>query len=368
MKEKINSICLNKELDHKKIYNLFNTHSSKVNKKISEKIGIFKNTMDFFEFYSNKDIKNLFNIFEIKLSENNDEFFSSFNSDIDKYISCISQIILSIKLFLKTKDILTEIVIKAKNNLSKLKYENKLENNNQDYLFLYLESLLKISQKNLKFDSSNSTLLSNNISSIQNNSKKYLFRKPSFKNKIDDFSNLEKESIIYNTQPTPKFESDEEFEKQEKENSNLEFEISSPKKSDSILTLSKYVFDEEPFIPPNLGLKLIESPTVKPKLKNSSTKGRMPKIKNFNKHKKKRNAFSEKKLIINNKKKHHCRNLLEMINKIYKKGFINSEEKLKLKQLVIEKSNKIEYFYYNIYKNLKNDKNTLLNEIKKIAN
>ena len=57
-----------------------------------------------------------------------------------------------------------------------------------------------------------------------------------------------------------------------------------------------------------------------------------------------------------------------MIKKMYKKGAINSEEKVKLKQLVIKKSKKIEYLYDNIYINLKNDKNKLVSEVKKIIN
>ena len=57
-----------------------------------------------------------------------------------------------------------------------------------------------------------------------------------------------------------------------------------------------------------------------------------------------------------------------MINEIYKMRLINSEEKLKLKKLVIEKSGKIELFYYNIYKNSKKNKKTLVTEIKKIIN
>ena len=128
MKEKINSIDMNGRLIHEEVYNLLKTHSSKTNKEISEKIDNFILNIDFFEFYSNKNIKNLFNIFQLKLSENNDESFLSFNSDIEQYIYCISQIILSIKLFLKMHDILTKIVINSKNNLLKLKYKNKFEN------------------------------------------------------------------------------------------------------------------------------------------------------------------------------------------------------------------------------------------------
>ena len=371
MKNEINSIDMNGKLDHEELYNLFKTHSLKINKKIIKKINNFKYNMDFFKFYSNEDIKNLLNIFELKLSENNDEFFSSFKSDIEQYIACISQIILSIKLFLKTNDILMKIVINAKNYLSKLKYQNKLENCNQDYLFLYLESLLKISEKNHKFNNSNiSTLISNNISSYLDIPKNNLFSKYFNVFKINNLLNSEIESSIYDDPPTPRFEleSDEDFENQEKTNLSLDnsTENTSPIKKDSALTLSEYVFVKEPFTPQNHELKLIESPIVNIKKNNSSTLETQ--IENVNKHKNKRNISYRNKinLIKKNKNKNHYKNLLEMIIKIYKMELINSEEKIKLKQLVIKKSKKIEYFYYYIYLNSKNDKKTLITEVKKI--
>ena len=88
----------------------------------------------------------------------------------------------------------------------------------------------------------------------------------------------------------------------------------------------------------------------------------------MNKRKNGRSLFSNTNIIIKKNDKNYYMDLLEMINKIYKNGLINSEEKIKLKQLVIEKSKKIEYLYYNIYKNAKNDKNTLITEVKKILN
>ena len=204
MKGKINFINMNEKLNYEEIYDLFKTHSSKVNKEISKKIEIFKFNIDFFKYYANKDIKNLLNIFELKLSD--DELFSSFKSDIEQYISCISQIILTIKLFLKTQDILTKMVINAKNQLSKL----KLKNSNQNYLFLYLESLLKISKKSHKYYSSATTL--NKISTIDDNQKNSSYPK-FFSHKIDGFSNNEIKSSIYDKLITPRFKSKEKFEK-----------------------------------------------------------------------------------------------------------------------------------------------------------
>ena len=368
MKDKINFIDMNEKLNHEEVYSLFKTHSLKRNKEISEKIKNFKSNMDFFKCYSNKDIKNLLNIFKLKLPENNDEFFSSFKSNIEQYIFCISQIILSIKVFLKTYDILTKIVIKAKNHLTKLKYENKLENYNQDYLFLYLDSLFKVSEKYLKFNNLNvSSLLNENISLFENTPKNTLFTKYSNEYKIDCFSNDEIDSSIYDNQSTPRFRSEPDiiFENQEKKNSSLENSIENnpPIKKDSILTLSKYIFDEKSFTTPqNTKIKFIESPIIKLRKKNTSTKKRIPKTENIDKNKNKRKIFYETNNKNNNKD--YYRNLLEMIYKIYKKGLINSEEKIKLKKLTIEKSKKIEFLYYNIYLNSKKDKDTLTTEVK----
>ena len=372
MRDKINSIDMTGKLDHEEVYNLFKTHSSKINTKISEKIDNFKDNIDFFGFYSNKDIKTLLNILELNLPKNNDQYFSSFKTDIEQYISCISHIILSIKLFLKIHDILVKITNNAKNYLSKLKHENKLENYNQDFLFLYLESLLKISDENSKSNNSRaSTLLSSNISSYLDTPKNSLFSKYSNECKIEDFSNSEIESIKYDNPRTPRFESklNEVFENQEKKNSNLKklIENNSFIKQESVLTLSKFVFIEES-ITQNVETKLIESPIIKSKKKIIYTQ-RMPLTENINKHKNKSKIFYETDLINkNNNNKNHYRNLLEMISKIYKKGLINSEEKVKLKQLIIKKSKKIEYFYYNIYLNEKNNKQTLETEVKKILN
>ena len=366
MEDKINSLDMNDNLDREEVYNLLKTYSPKINKKISKKINIFKYNKDFFEFYSNIDIKNLLYIFECKLSENNDVFFSSFKSDIDQYISCMAQIILSIKLFLKTTGILSKTFINVKNHLLKLKYKNKLENINQNNLFLYLESLLKNTGKNSKNHSSTSTELSSNFSSFEDTPKNILIPKFSNENKIDFFSNDGMRHITNDCPPTPRFESelDKEFKNANIKNSGLEKSPrdTSPIKKSSVLTLSEYVFVDEPITPQNFESKLTEPSLAKFEIKKISSKIL---IENANLPNIIRSVSSKSESIIKNNKKNHFKNLLEMINNIYKKGLINSEEKIKLKKLVIEKSEKIEYFYYNIYKNSENDK-TLINEVRKI--
>ena len=188
---------------------------------------------------------------------------------------------------------------------------------------------------------------------------------------MDCFSNNEIESTIYDNTPTPKYglELDEEMENQEKKNSSLEnsTENNTPFQKDSVLTLSNYVFAETPITSQNIESKLTEQPKIKSKNKTSN-KRRKPQSESVDKIKNKIKKFYETDFMNKNNNKNHYRNLLEMISKLYKMGLINSEEKIRLKQLVIEKSKKIEYFYYNVYINSKNDKNTLVTGVKNIIN
>ena len=372
MIDQIDFFGINRKLGHEEIYNLIKTYSSIINKEISEKIDLFKHYTYFVDFYSAEDIKNLINIFKLKLSEDNTEFFSSFKSVFEQHLSCISQIILLIKLFLKTHDELAKIIIKEKNNLSKVKNQNKFENYNQGNLFLYLESLLKIYEKNSKICSNASALINSNISSFEISPKNSLYRTFSDKYKIDNFSNNELELIIHDKPPTPKFKLEskkEKVENPEKTNWNLENskENYSSKKSDSIFTFSKCDFDEETITPKIIESKLFESTIVEPKIKIYN-KRRISQKEYINKQKNKRSISSKNETKNKNNNISYYKNLLEMISKIYKKGLINTEEKVKLKQLIIKKSKKVKYFYFNIYKNSKNDINTLLTEIKKILN
>ena len=61
--------------------------------------------------------------------------------------------------------------------------------------------------------------------------------------------------------------------------------------------------------------------------------------------------------------KNMLKDFLGFINNIYKSGSINTEEKIKLKQLIISKSEKIENIYNNYYHD---NKNEFINELKKL--
>ena len=340
IKEVIKVLDIKGKMKTKEIFNLLKTNSQIKNLEILKKIKSFNKINDFFNHYSNQtSLFEILNKAEFYSSKNYDEIFSLFDLSIEHYISCFTQIIISIKLIIKTQEILNKIFLAAKKYLSKLKIEEQIENISQKNLFFLVENFLNISgtyssksfsniSKSLNFDSCNST--NNNLL----NHKKFI-KDPNLKLiSNDNFVNSLK--ILYREVSTPKFgsKSDKNFDNPEKEYCQT-IRI----RKDSSLTLSgektinlfkddKY-FDED-------------------KKKNSTTK-------NFVLH---GNNANEKKYV----------NLLEMINDIYKKGIINSEEKIRLKQLVIAKSEKIENLYYNIYNNKFIDQNILRLEITKLLN
>ena len=64
--------------------------------------------------------------------------------------------------------------------------------------------------------------------------------------------------------------------------------------------------------------------------------------------------------------KNNYKNLLEMINSLFKKCLINDKEKLKLKQLVLSNSQNIQYFFNNVYDNSNIPADVFIFELKKI--
>ena len=338
MEEILKALDTKEGMKTKEIYGLLKTNSKKINSEISKKIKSFNKIGDFFGHYSSQThLLELLKIAEFNSTKNYDEIFSSFDSNIEKYISCFTQVILSIKLILKTQEILNKILLSSKHYLLKLKIEKQIENLSQENFFFYVENLLDSSGiKSSRSYSNDSTALS--LNSFDPLNYNLLNQK-----KITDNQNLKSFSsadiaktlnIYYEEPCTPTFglQSDNFIENITKENcENIHI------RKDPLLTLSG-----EQIM--SLREKMIF----------------------FND---KKNSFSEKNFVYNNipnEKKYE--NLLEMINSLYKKGMINSEEKVRLKQLVIAKSKKLENLYYNIYKNKIVDQNALRIEITKLMN
>ena len=324
----------------KDMYNLLKTNSPKINFEIAQKIQTFNKIDEFFNHYSiQTSLFELLNKVEFNSSKNYDGIFSSFDLNIEQYISCFTQMIISIKLILKTQEILNKIFLTSKKYLLKLKIEQQIENISQDNLFSFIEKLLDISLTSTlgSFSNSSSKLRFDSFDSINNNL--LYHQKLTSDHSLKSFSrdDLGKTLKILNEEPcTPKFgsNSDTNFQMRTKENfKNICI------RKDSSFSLS----DEE-----EINSFEKKEDAIKNKKNNFITK---------------KDDFYNKSV---NERKYEC--LLKMINDIYKKGIINSEEKIRLKQLVIAKSKKLENLYYNIYKNKSIDENVLRSEITKLLN
>ena len=317
----------------KEIYSLLKTNSQKINSEISKRIKSFNEIDDFFKHYSNQsNLFDLLNKVELYSSKNYDEMNPSLDSNIEQYISCFTQIIISIRLILKTKEILSKIFLSSKQHLSKLKFKEQVENISQENLFFFINDLLDFSRTNTlrRFSNSSSDIKFDSFDQIDNNVlyyKKFISQQGIKLFPDNDFGKTLK--ILYDEPCTPVFgsKSDKNCENKEKENyQNIRI------RKDSSLTLS--------------GEQEIDSLDKKLIAKN------------------KRNSCTIANSNNVNEKKYE--NLLEMINTIYKKGIINSEEKIRLKQLVIAKSIKLENLYNNTFRRKLNEKNVLRTEITKL--
>ena len=326
------------EMKKNELYGLLKTNSKIINSEILKKIKFFNKIDDFFGHYSKQTpLFELLNKIELSSSKNYDEKFLTFDSATEQYISCLTQIILSIKIILKAQEILYKIFISSKQYLSELKTDHQIENISQDNLFYIIENLLYINEKKTSRSNSNSTpTLKESSNSINN---KLLYHQKitncqSFKpfSCNDVGKNI---SFMYEEPCTPTFcsKSDVSFHNFQKGSCpNIHI------RNDSSLTLSC-----------EQDIKLYEEhkDLAKDKINNSAEKDAV-----YN------NTIDEKKY----------ENLLEMINIIYRKCIINSEEKVRLKQLVLGKSEEVENLYYNIYKNKPLDENILRAEITKLIN
>ena len=339
MEEILKVLDTNGEMNRKEIYSLLKTNSKKLNSEISKKIKSFNKIDDFFNHYSNQtSLFELLNKVKFNSSKNYDEIFSSFNSNIEQYISCFTQIIISVELILKTQGILNKIFSSSKQYLSKLKMEKKIENISQENLFFFIENFLDISasKTSRNYSPSSPSLKFDTFDSSDNNL--LYFQKFISDQCLQIFPNddFEKTLKILNNEPyTPIFGSNsvKNLENYQKENcQNIRI-----RKSPSLTLSGEQEINSFNY---NIDIKDKKNNSISP---NDEYNNKNTNIKNYE-------------------------NLLVMINNIYKKCIINSEEKIRLKLLVIAKSKKLENFYYNTYKKEFIDEKVLRSEITKLIN
>ena len=341
------------------LFDLYSVNSCEINDEIKKKLLSFQSSDKFFEYYTKKNINQLLfplSEFNSNLSELFDENQNIYESKTDKYISTLSKIYLSLNLIHKIHEVLTDILELTKNCYSKLISENKYQRNNTKSINEYINELIDAySSKNYilytpKFSNTksqiNEKLLSLN-NHLNEKSKNYCnFFKT--KNKSQTFFNNKKLDLINTICKTS-----------EVENGNN----NQIKKIDGTLIVNEGQFSY-------LTLKemkfIIEKHDKSKKEKdlrkmNTSLKKRVEILPDKRVKKNKCKTFVE-----NSCNKGMCLKLLEVIIDLYKNCIINSEEKLRLKQLIISKSKKIEQVYMDYFIFFKYDKNEFITKLKKL--
>lgn len=365
MIESIKSMNFNANIKKDELYNILKSNSRKINDEINQKIDSFSTIQDFLNYYSNNESKQLLNLINnnnLFQVNNNDNFLSSLESDVEKYISSLIQIIFAIKLVLKIQNSLNKILYPSKKFLETLKMKKQLESKYHKNIFINLKSILKFPSQKKRFHES-SSIITTSIHSFrsQNNFK------------ITSFNKFLSNNIFINPpEQTPKFKDIDETIKEDVINKKkiqkkiMSFRSNSSKSLDSEISFKDMSFNNNNNLlcrKKNPNFSVSDNTLIN--VNKSFTgvkfnKNQINQIKERNYPKRINSCFLKECNTI------ELESLLEMIKTLYKKGLINSEEKIKLKRLVIKKSEKIINFYYDVYQKANLfDNQKLLNEIKK---
>ena len=357
------SIELTEELEINKLYNIFKITSSSINLEIFSKIQSFSTSYDFFSHYTGLEI-NLFSDILKKLEDNflhicNNEKYLHFNSNEDKYISICSNLILLFNFILKTRKIFKTVITKIKNNTIKYFSENVIDSEFNDKINDNINKIINLSLTEDKYKDNSSLSFRENISTA-NNTTTTINSIIQDKNNIEEnnksilYDNICEENII-----TPYFMSKGEsfvnnIEIVNNNNNNINFFICKKKDSiDSIFNLpvKKLSNDKNNSIKEIRNDRDIIQNDEKSKILNKIDLNKnSEKIQNNNKCKS-LNTLNIYKVLLKN------------INELYKNRNITTPEKIKLKQLIITKSPKVENLYYSY---CSNNKNEFIENIKKL--
>ena len=426
------------KMNNNKNFYIFRSTSSADASAIINKIEKFEMTPEFFQFYTNKNVKNIFatveNINSIYKDFYNDKFSKDSQSKIDIYISTLSTIFLITNIISKNRLILEKAISETKKYINKFYLDNEIHKNAQKKLNNYFSNLLGIENK--KQRKKYNLFLDDKLHNYSVNNEKPYILKESQKTTITDlklmehsinnnsFLNHEKtHDITDNTYniiedlTTPKFptkiieenvikmqnKDNNESKKNNTERESLKTVLFNPneecernlEKKESIRSLytlaskTKFVNQEasvkgsvkgsiiggsSKFRGLSIDDKYNSNNTINnfinnkysgkrnnSRFQNSENKGHSTEIKyTETKEVKSKRTFSYSN-IKSCQEKEIIKNLLIFINDLFKQEKINIEEKLKLKQLIIVKSKKLEKIYDKYYKK---DENELIKELK----
>ena len=361
-----NSLELSEELKINDIYELFKTNSSEFNKMFLSNIQKYSNTQKLISHYLKNDIYRIYSSFNdiqsnlnrIIYGENHEIFYS----EIETYILGSSKIILFLSLIQKTNQVLMNLLNSTKLYISDFYKNNNKESCMKSKIDLFINELINSSSH---FQRSYSRRSTNDIT----NSSIYV----NLENKNNqEFLSTNKKDIILRSL-TPKFKNEEENNITQKNSHNSNTNDDNSKKSmDSSLTLQKLNFvqnDEGDNLKNNIKCSRDSSSLDdKPKgffhKKNKSQSIKFKKKDSLFKKKRKYSSNSMDDNSVQNGRIKILAEILDIINIMFKKGKINSEQKINIKQIIISHP-KIIFDKYNKDLANINDNNDKLKKIEK---
>jgi hypothetical protein len=363
------SFDLSKELKINDIYELFKTNSSDFNKLLLSNIQNYSNTQNLISHYLKNDINSIYNSFNDILSNLNIIIYGENQeicySEIETYILGASKIILFLSLIQKINQLLMNLL-----NYTKLYISNFYKNNNKESCIiskidLYINELINSSFNAQKSYSRRSTIDITNSSICVNfenkNKQQYL-----------NLSKLQKDTILRSL--TPKFKIGEENNIIQKNNHNQNINDDNSRKSmDSSFTLQKMNFvqiDEGENLKNNNKCSFDSSSSSSDKFKKFLCKKNkcqshkfIVKDSLFKKNRKYSTNSMDNKSVQNERIK-ILAGILDTINIMFKKGKINSDQKINMKQIIISNPKIIIDKYHKDLANI-NDNNCKIKMIEK---
>lgn len=383
------------EIKTDELYHLYQTNSTKINKKLLQKFKEFPIITDFFKHYTNIDIKLLnenINIFFLQISSIADiNGLNTFESSAEQYITDFSQLYIVLNAICKINDSIEKIVSKINSNLPMLYEKHCLDKDYQNKINEITRYMLNSNNKgntssNSTFDNSENSfefkaksnkllniekieLLKDLLGKDSNNKTKHnkmaSLDTPRFSNENNEF-NSDSQLIKVTTNVSDfTFMDNNKIKKEEKSDENKKENIEN---NDNNI-LSNDINDYITSVPRGSFLKRIKplkKRSVYQSCKDMTSKSyRDTKAKNFQLHHDEKIPFleSSEKVLMNEDSKMYA-DLLEIIYELYQNEKITYEQKVKLKKLIIMKCPKI----LNVYKNFQNvDNEKLAEQLKELV-
>ena len=360
-----NLFDISEELKINDIYELFKTNLSDFNKMFLSNIQKYSNTKDLISHYLKNDINSIYSSFN-DISSNLNRIIYGENqeigySEIEAYILGTSKIILFLSLIQKINQLLMNLL-----NNTKLYISNFYKNNNKESCIkskidLVINELINSSSHIQRSYSRRSTNDITNSSICVN-----------FENKNkEQYLNLSinKKDILLRSS-TPKFKNEEENNIIQKNSQNNINDDNCKKNMDSSLTLQKlnFVQNDEENLKNNIKYNMDSSSSSSEKSKrllykkNKSQSSKFKVKDSLFKKNRKYSANSMDDKSVQNERIKILAGILDTINIMFKKGKINSEQKINMKQLIISNPKIIIDKYYKDLSNI-NDNNDRLKMI-----